>query len=421
MPAVKPQHFFFIPLLSVFTFVFVGMDNHKLLPYIYIASILACLLFERKLRPQWNTSATIILVVICIFLSIKQIHDFSSSSIRIAISTLVLLLFFPKSILNEKTLSIIILISSIFTAMYVTNQYFFLNLGRGWSVNPILHSTLSSSLLCISYYLALTKQKEIPLINIISCVLFSYCISLSETRGSLLSVLLCITFICIFLFRKNKVDIKKLILSHLTLTVLMISNPTFFNKIYNTVSIKNQIIEKPELHDAKQDLNSTLSFKNIDIERNINYRLQAWLASIDVIKVTFPLGAGGNTKEILKEQLSSSSSLLSSTSFHHFHNQFINSLAIDGILGLLFTILLLTYPIYCLIKYKDESSFIFTIVSIVYASASLTDVLFDSKPTLCLYLTMFIVYQYYSPTTDGIKNKETTNNKQDRLDHASHI
>lgn len=422
MPAVKPQHFFFIPLLSVFTFVFVGMDNHKLLPYIYIASILACLLFERKLRPQWNTSTTIILVVICIFLSIKQIHEFSSSSIRIAISTFILLLFFPRNILNRTTLSVLILLSAVFSLSYLTYQHHILGLVRGWSVNPIIHSTFTASLLAISFYFSLSSKGKIAGVNFLSSMILAYCINLSATRSSLLCFLVSGLFIIYFLLKSNSVSLKKSLPYYLLIILMISANSLFINRITNTVSKEesNKIENSSNLNKINDITKNSIS-EGVQFGYSAAYRLQAWSASIDIIKNSFPIGAGEEVKPLLGEKLTSPSSMLSKVPFHHFHNQFINSLAFYGILGLAFVFILLLYPVFCFIKYKNEASLIFTMVSIVYVIACLTDVALDSKPTLCFYFTMFIVYQYYSPINDNISDQQTANNKQDRLDHASHI
>nr|WP_253822155.1 O-antigen ligase family protein [Vibrio sp. 99-8-1] len=396
------------------------MDNHKLLPYIYIASILASLLFERKLRPQWNTSATIILVVICIFLSIKQIHDFSSSSIRIVISTFILLLFFPKHVLNRTTLSVLILLSAIFSLFYLTYQHHILGIVRNWSVNPIIHSTFTASFLAISFYFSLSSKGKVAKVNFVSNIILAYCINLSATRSSLLCFLFSGIFLIYYLFKVESISLKKSVPYYSLLILIIAANSMFIDRIMNTVSIVESHENTISTSD-KSDHSLDNTSEAMQFEYSANYRLNAWAASIDVIRNTFPIGAGENVKPLLGEKLISPSSILSTVPFHHFHNQFINSLAFYGILGLAFVLILLLYPVFCFIKYKNEASLIFTIVSIVYVIACLTDVALDSKPTLCFYLTMFIVYQYYSPINDHVGDRHTTNNKQNRLDHASHI
>ncbi|GLO59646.1 hypothetical protein MACH09_01540 [Vibrio sp. MACH09] len=203
----------------------------------------------------------------------------------------------------------------------------------------------------------------------------------------------------------------------------------FIDRITNTMSITkkteeaiviehrpNHTISNSSPHKTSNSLSDVVQFGV-----NTNYRIQAWLASINIIKNSFPLGTGKNITPLLEKNLTSPSSILSTVPFHHFHNQIINSLAFNGVLGLAFVLILLTYPIFCHIKYKNEASIIFAATSIVYIVASITDIPLGNKPTLCFYLTMFIIYQHYDPTHSNIGNKLAINNNSEHLDHASHI
>ena len=411
MSAVRIQHIFFLPLLSVLTLVFVDMDNHKLLPYIYVFAILIYSIYERKLTVQWNHTATILLITAIIFITIRQIHYFSSSSIRIVISSLILLLFFPKNIINKTSLSILILISSFFSFAYVINQYFMLDLGRGWSVNAIIHSTFTVSLLSVAFYLCHTSQNKLLKVNILSCILLALCVNLSATRGSLLCFIISGLLICLYLLKRKNIKALKLLSSYALILFIIVFNTSFIERISQTVSLSSEGSSSL----SKIQRNEPQEIGNLKIEYNSSYRIEAWIASVDIIKNSFPFGEGKNVKQSLGNKITSPSSILSTLPFHHFHNQYINSLAIDGILGISYVLLLLLYPIYCFIKKRNEASTIFAIVAVVYSIASLTDVALDSKPTLCFYLTMFIIYQHYSPV------EEPTKYKQKHLQHASHI
>jgi O-antigen ligase len=154
-----------------------------------------------------------------------------------------------------------------------------------------------------------------------------------------------------------------------------------------------------------EDKDASISEKK-EFKFSAGYRLEAWAAGKEVIMKTFPIGSGDDTRRYLSNYLNSESSLLSKMTFHHFHNQYIDSTAKHGILGVISLIILFGFPVVSWIRNKDESSLLFFITALVFFVAGLTDVPLNNKPTLTFYLTIFVIYAYYSAGSYTPKEEE---------------
>lgn len=394
MSKIKPEHLFYLPLLSVFTLVFVDMNNHRLLPYIYLLSIFSYWIAKRKIEFNKNQSVIAMIAILITFIAIRQFHYFSSSSIRIAVVSLFLLATFPKNILNRQSVSVLIFISSIVALSYTIYQYYFLGLQRGWSVNPIIHSTFTVSLLCISFYFSLTTKGWLSKLNLLSCLFLSYCINLSETRSAILSYTVCASYISFYLIRNHHSKKTKTTLLFLGLITIMLLNGRLLDRLYDVIApLSSKFSHTVNTNTEDQDLSVP---EKKEFKFSAGYRLEAWAAGKEVIMKTFPIGSGDDTRHYLSQYLNPESSLLSKMTFHHFHNQYIDSIAKHGLLGLISIAILFGFPAMVWIRNKNESSLLFFITAVVFFVAGLTDVPLNNKPTLIFYLTMFVVYAYYN-------------------------
>ena len=301
-------------------------------------------------------------------------HGFSSREIRALLASTFFLLFLPKELLTKRLLIRLTLLGS-FCALGST-YYFgeYLGLPRGgWPINAIPHATMSAAMAILALVQVLNSQKKIEQgILLASLLLATTALMFSQSRGLWLgfSVSAFIVLLIHTVRRKPPAYIF-LVLAVCMVLVGYVAKPQI-----------EQRIERTKLEVQRTNSGS--------LNNSISLRLQMYDISLDIIKQHPLVGSGDNHQDIFKTLYLDGK--ISEELFRfkptHYHNQFFDRAIKNGVIGFLFLIGILLYPL--LIVFRSASASGLSVVGLVvlYVVAGLTDVPLNHGQPLMMYLML---------------------------------
>ncbi|OLQ86628.1 ligase [Vibrio ponticus] len=353
------KHFFIICLLSFFTNLYVNgyesfLDNFK------------------KNTLTWIIGFA---TISCIITKINM--GGSSSELRVFISLLLLSICTSASIKNKinNYLPHLIFIGTIISLLFVSYHALILKIDRSlWSINAIPYTTFTAAITSIAiYYVFLSDNKKTRLLSLTSVILGSSAILISQTRGSLLALLIAL-FAVVTLVLYNK--------KNTILILLIIISTSIIVGLFSFNSLQSRYIQ------TKQEVTKIY---NGNLNTSIGYRIQMWKAGLELSKQPTIFGLGNTHIQAKKNLFNEGKISEKASKFKHYHNQIITNLIMKGIVGLSFLILLLGYPAYNYLKNRSEKHFLAFICSIVYFVAGLTDIPLSQPHSLAFYLVMLLL------------------------------
>jgi O-antigen ligase len=292
-------------------------------------------------------------------------------------------------LLNKKTLLTLTVIGSATGLIVVIYFSIILNLGRsGLPVNAIPFSTITAIYLIFSIVLFLhsTNLKTKIMMSLMVLANISSLI-LSETRGTLLAGFIAMVFILLKTLNFNKINLKTIAISVVIITgmFLILKHPI------------EQRIEQTAVEYHKIEAGNLTS--------SIGLRLQLWKSAPMLIGDHFLLGVGNNIRnEIDKLYIKNKiSQPLYDLQPAHLHNQYLDKIVKNGILGFILFILLLLIPIVA----SKETNTLYKQLSlgvvIIFSISSLTDVPFNHGQTLFIYLLFIGVFNMFALNNEKVK------------------
>ncbi|MEZ9678473.1 O-antigen ligase family protein [Vibrio splendidus] len=374
-------------LLLPYFFSVTGMlvlDNgdKKMIPLFLISIIVSILVFKKETILNNIQSPFVWLIGIsCTYIVFSYYyHGASSRELRALIGVTLFLIAFPYQMLTQKVIQWVVVIGSL--AICANSIYFNLYIGTGRNagyINPIPYSTACALMSIIAFSLLLDsspfKGKTLPLV---AFLLSLPPIILSETRGIWLAFTLSIFIIIVAKCIKNPPS-RKYILFTFIFTAILTSTGAFL--------FKDKISDR-----YKQTIYEIKKIQSDDYSTSVGLRLQMWMLAPELIKQKPILGHGQEQREILKDKLEHSE--ISRPLYHyasaHYHNQFLDKMVKSGVVGLIFLILLLLYPLVMIKKSPPSDAYILIGFVSLFSIAGLTDVPFNHPQPLMLYL-LFLV------------------------------
>nr|WP_255199176.1 O-antigen ligase family protein [Vibrio sp. 05-20-BW147] len=237
--------------------------------------------------------------------------------------------------------------------------------------------------LCLFFCLTASKKKE-QWLYFGAGTLFAFSLNLSESRGPLLSMLITGLCIVIFLCFSKRCKHKQAIIVFVTFLIFSTANSQLLQRVF----YKSEMLQT-----------SSLASSTSGAEKNVQARFDMWKQGVLLLQEQFPNGYGNETTSLMNNMLDEKGiSYFNGVNFQHFHNQYIDYSVRYGFLGIIFVILLFSFPFYFALKHRTDNTYILAIASLVYAINSLTDVPLSHKPTLAFFLFMFIVAIWYQPS-----------------------
>ncbi len=341
-----------------------------------------------KSNLQHNKTLWVILAMAGYALFSYQYHGLSSRELRALLGASLFLLFFPRQLLTSKFLLGLSLIGAI---ICISNAFYFsqvANLPRHlWTINAIPQATLSASIgiVALVQLLRCENKKEL-LVASISLVLSIIAIIFSQTRGIWLGFGVATCLIMLQLFRYRQINWKFVV------TGMAIIFAAGF-------SLKPQLEQRinSTQHEVKQITSGNLN-------SSIGLRLQMWKLGPHMLNNNVLLGAGDSHSqrfEALYKQ-----GLVSEKLYRfqpaHYHNQYLDRLIKNGIIGLTMLLLVFLVPLAQTRNQPSSKRYMITGLVVLYAIAALTDVPFNHGQTLFMYMLLICgLFAYPSETEES--------------------
>lgn len=371
----------FIHLLPIYWAVsglFIIHNGDKILVALIIVSLVTKILCSIvKLDDiEIKHNNIVILIFICTAYATFKYYDngYSSSEIRVLMSTLLYSsISFPKKI-RYKTLILITTISSIYISYQTMNIIEFENLGKmKLPLNPIPYSNFIGLLSIITLYLSyISRSKLLSFFSAFSFFLLSMNVILVDTRGTWLALIATyITIISLIFIKKRN---WKLVCTSLLLfsSVILLSYPIIESRIERS-------IQEVKL----------LNSGNLDTSWGI--RVQLWMVGYNIIKDN-PSWSGLGQKQhlkIIQDMYKEGTVRRSLANFDNknFHNSIVDRTVKYGFLGLfLYISTLLTPFIYGIKNLKSDYSYLLIIMPTFLFIAGLSYIPLSHPGTYFLYL-----------------------------------
>ncbi|WP_181319306.1 O-antigen ligase family protein [Photobacterium kishitanii] len=382
-----------LPFIWLSTGIYLSKDSDKTMVIMILISIATSLMtfgIKEIKKNIINNRFIWLLLVICSYMIFSYFyHGVSSREIRALIASLLLLITFPHQLLNKATLSTLTVIGSITGLIIVIYFSIIIKLGRnGFPINAIPFSTITAIYLIFSIVLLLhcnnlktqTIMSLMVLANISSLIL-------SETRGTLLAGFIAIIFISLKTLHFNKINLKIIATSVVIITGMFLT-------------LKHPIEQRIE--------QTAVEYHEIEagnLTSSIGLRFQLWDSTPMLIKDNILLGVGNNIRNEIdnlykKNKISQS---LYSLQPAHLHNQYLDKIVKNGILGFILFMFLLLFPIVLSKKTSTLYKQLSLGVIIIFSIASLTDVPFNHGQTLFIYLLFIGVFNMFSLNNEKVK------------------
>ena len=373
---------FFIPFLWCVTGLLFYGDAPKDMVAIALVTMVTFLVTYGYKEAITNFKGSIISQLVafflCFIIAMDVYQGYSSTAIRAFSVSLVVLIFTPRIVIDKirENLHLIIFVGSLSSFSFVVYEFYVLDTGRYWSINPVRYTTISCMLAMLSLMmLVLYENIKIRIISLISLLMSLNVLILGQTRGTLLAFVMSVMVFFLLLKVMGKLKI-----GYKFLTLLAIASLPF-------LYLNKQVIEIR--YETTINEISNISAGNLDT--SIGLRLQMWKSGLDMIKSSPFIGYGNSHFEEKKLQYKEGFISKQTAVFTHYHNQFIDSFVKLGVIGFLFLILVFSAPWYLYYKNKTSINLMMSIVSFAYIVASLTDVPLYHPQTIIVYFILMSI------------------------------
>ncbi|MCA4023190.1 O-antigen ligase family protein [Vibrio vulnificus] len=318
---------------------------------------------ERTLFVNKDGLSLLLLATLGYAIFAKNYHGLSSSWLRGVVSLFLVVSFLPRKYFNLRYFFHLTQLASLvvfFNALTTESRW-------DWPINPIPYSTMVSVLLCFSLYYTTTKHRWVQQVASITLITNSYLLVYSETRGTLLAVIVCILFLFI---RLKDISWPRRILGSaifiVSFSIFSVTNGTLIEKIRTMADIKPTVVEVKDFN--------TLS------------RLQLWQASLDIIPQSVLIGHGKEFSPLLEKVVTEKNLNPSITNLSHFHNQIISTLVEGGVLGFTLIAMIFLYPFFKRDNAASDEKNLLYITMCIYFISGMTDVPLSHSATFSFYL-----------------------------------
>lgn len=367
-----------LPIYWAVSGLFIVRNGDKILVALIIISLITKILCSiAKLdHIKIERNNIIILLLICTTYAIFKYYQngYSSSEIRVLISTLLYSsISFPKKIRYNILVSIIS-ISSIYISYQTINIIEIKNLSRyELPLNAIPYANFLGLFSLITLYLSyISKSRLLSILSIFSFILLSVNVVLVDTRGTWLALIIAYIAITALIFIKKKSWKVTLISLSLFSTIAILSYPVIESRIDRSITEIKQL-------------------KEGDLHSSWGIRLQLWIIGYNIIEDNKSwLGLGQTAHLKIIDNLLKKKEVLRALNWFdnkNFHNSIIDRTVKYGFIGAFLYFLVLLIPfIHGIRNFKSNYSPLLLIMPIFIFSAGLSYIPLSHPGTYFLYL-----------------------------------
>lgn len=318
----------------------------------------------------------------------NHLHGFSNGIIK---TFSILILYFSIVPLHcfyniRKKLLNLSLVASVCSLIYFYQQDILLHRGRiDWGIGVLHYTIMSAWLACFALHkLTTSKEKKVIIKSIVIISISSFLIVETQARATFLALASITTGYFYFLFIRNKKNTLYFMFFLLLSSILLTKIPTINERINET---------KHEIALIKQG----------HMQSSMGLRIQMWKAAGYIISKNPTIGVGREHYNI-KSELSKRNIIDPIVvNIKHYHNGYIDILVKSGVIGLLFIIYFLSYPIYVWCKNKRIEYFPCLSIGLLYIISSLTNI-----PLNNLHLVFFFMIISWVYNSEQLVEKQTT-------------
>ncbi|MEZ9424118.1 O-antigen ligase family protein [Vibrio lentus] len=383
------------PIIWLFSGFMLVHGGDKIIVPIVIISIVSCLGYYKLAHVKVNYNHPYIVLIALssvFFLILYKTIGFGSGELRSYIAVMVYLLIIPKDILTTKNLEWLLFTAALLSLSMLSYNRYELEILRGVNTfNPIPYSTTLSVYALSALYLSLFKRSSLSIITYIALLIGIF---ITETRGVILSLGISSTIMCLLAAKMNKkLNIRHVFVALIVISIVLISSLGVIKDRIDTT-----IVEVQQLSDG-----------DIDITSSIGLRFQFWKAATKLYTISPIYGLGDSHAHELQllHQAGLVSDLVAQYSPTHYHNQYIDKLVKNGVLGLMLLLLIQLAP--CVISFRRRSNnriliYMLTVLAIL---TGLTDTPMSQPFSLIpiLLITYLLLNINESNLDDGIETK----------------
>ncbi|PST94576.1 ligase [Photobacterium iliopiscarium] len=367
-----------LPFIWLSTGMLILRNGDKTMVAMVIISLITTLIVYglTTLKRNLSTNKLLwLLLIICgYFLFSYYYHGLSSREIRSFIAATLLVAIFPSSLLTQKLIIWLTVISALISFCFAYYCMIHMHWSRdAWPINAIPYGTLIAgiSVIALSLSLTLTNYKE-KAVTFLAFILSSYGLIITESRGVWLGFIFALTVIFVVFITTKKI---KITWRSVVIAIVLIGG----------VSIISKPLISQRLSQTHQEYSD---IKSGDLNTSIGLRLQMWQSAPMLIEHHELLGQGNQyliSLDNLYHQVRISKSLYEAQP-PHFHNQYVDYMVKKGIIGLILLLCLFILPLRLLKNASLLQRYITITLVSLFAVASLTDVPFNHGQTIFMYI-----------------------------------
>lgn len=363
------------PFLWAFSGLLLLRNGDKLMIVAIVISIIVTLLKygTRSIKDNIKDKGFWLVLVITAYAVFSYYyHGASSREMRALVGVTLLLLIFPRELINERVLKRLIFLGSV--VLLASTYYFslYLNLSRPqWPINAIPHATIGGVIVVLALILLINSHDYRDKIILGFVILLSIgAVIMNQTRGIWLALIIVFTIILL-----SKLKIKRINWKYTLITMIICSLGAY--------------VAKPKLEQRIKETQAEIAMiQSGNLNSSIGFRFQLWALAPKFIEGHSILGSGNSHKDIFNAlaQKGEVSTKLKRFAPAHYHNQYLDRLIKSGAIGLILLLLMLTYPLF--FTQPGVNRQIAIVVVAIYALAGITDVPFNHGSTLFMYLLL---------------------------------
>lgn len=378
---------FFVAFLIIFH---VPDSKHFFSRVVLLSSLYCAVRFYKIWKKELHQKKLIFfgaIIICCYFFLMQYLNDGNADFPTSILYVAIYFIFFPFGLFNSNLTFLFLLIASIFSGFFSYYEVFYLKVGRAgfFALNPIPYSYFSGvCLILTSYFILRSKLKSLPVIifSLLSVALLFNTIILTQTRATLLAILVIFIFMTLYvlIISPSRMKFLAIVIGCFLLPIVLWQIP-----IVNT-----------RVSDA---INQVHNYEYNDYKSSTGIRIKLWESGLDIASDNMILGTKRDEVESLSaEKIASQQypSYLGSFLIHpnaNFHNQFIQVLVDSGIIGLLLICLFIFSPLIFVLKSDNHYSKVTGISIVVFTGICLFfDSLFLYNHTVILYSLVIMIF-----------------------------
>jgi O-antigen ligase len=375
------QTLILMPFLWSFTGLLLFRNGDKLMIVAIVISIVATLLHcgISSIKKNVTDKGLWVVLTITAYTTFSYYyHGASSREVRALVGIALLLLTFPRELINTKILKWLTVLGSV--VMLSSTYYFsvYLHLSRGhWPINAIPHGALAAVITVLAFvFLLNANQYRDRIILVLAMLMSSSAVIMGQTRGIWLALL-----VALLITLLGKLKIRQVNWKYTLIAVVILSLGAY--------------VAKPKLEQRiKQTQTEIKAIQAGNLKTSIGIRLQLWTTAFKIINENPILGSGDDHQRLLKNLALKGEVTNIVTHYTHYHNQYLDRLVKRGGIGLILLIALFVYPFVSTLTGINRQIAIAVIV--VFAVAGITDVPLNHGAPLFMYLLlMFTLKENY--------------------------